>query len=319
MSGAPIAEPGHGALPVALHLGGRDAEAVRRWVEGVLGWQPVDVATQGLVPPAVALQDLDVAPGRSDPGVPVVLVVADDATAEQAARTAAAVTPAAVVGWPSGRDDLAGTVAEVVARPPRGVPGRRVMRVGGSAGGVGTTTVSLALAGLSAWSGARTLAAVRGAGLQVRDVPASAVAGVDLFTRADPIPGVPALRAVRVIDHDPVPDPGDASIEALVVDAGADADVDVIVCRPDAAALAVPPVTTAAAVVLVGDGPARPRDLLRAADGRRGVRLPWSARVARAGLAGRVPAGLPGAWLRRLVPLAPHLDDAAVPTGDDAR
>src|SRR5690606_19519960 len=32
------------ALPVALRLGGRGAESVRRWVEGVLGWQPIDAA-----------------------------------------------------------------------------------------------------------------------------------------------------------------------------------------------------------------------------------------------------------------------------------
>ena len=170
---------------------------------------------------------------------------------------------------------------------------------------MGTTTVTLALAGLAAWRGTASLAAVRGTGLAPRLVPTAALAGIGVWASAEPLPGVPGARAVRLDDRDPVPEPTDPRIGMLLVDAGVDPEVDVLVCRPDAAALELLSVTTAAAVVLVGEGPATARELRRAAAGRPGIVLPWSARVARAGLAGRVPAGLPGAWLRRLTPLLP--------------
>jgi hypothetical protein len=295
------------ALPVELDLHGRSADGVRGWVEGTLGWQPVGGATAGLVPPAVVLRDLDSTHVATVAGVvPDVLLVDDDAAPSRIAEVAAAMRPAAVVAWPSGRDVLVERVAAVIERPRHRAPAGSLLRIGGSAGGVGTTTVSLAVAGLAAWSGASTLAVVRGNGLVAPVVSAAALQGIGLWAHAAPLPGVPGARAVRLVGSDEVPDASDPEIGMVVLDAGVDPEVDVLVCRPDAAALEALVLTTAAAVVVVGEGPVAPRDLRRAASGRRGILLPWSARVARAGLAGRVPAGLPGAWLRRLRPLLPE-------------
>lgn len=294
------------ALPVELALTGRHADAVRRWVEGTLGWQPVDGATAGLVPPAVVVLDLDAAvASREDGGVPVVLLVDDDADVSRVADAAMVLGPDAVVAWPSQRDALVSRVDEVLGRAREVRGAGHTLRVGGSAGGAGTTTIVYALAGLAAWRGARTLAAVRGTGLPARPMPAAALAGADVWSRADEVPGVPDCRAVRIVDDDTVPDTVDVTIDALVVDLGVAVDVDVLVCRPDRAALETVAATTAAAIVVVGTGPVLPRELGRVAAGRRAVHVPWSARVARAGLAGRLPAGLPGSWLRRLSPLVP--------------
>ena len=295
------------ALPVELDLHGRHADGVRGWIEGTLGWQPVAGATAGLVPPAVVLRDLGsahVASAGSE--VPTVLLVDDEAAPRRIAEVAAAMHPDAVLAWPSDREVLVDRVAALLGRPRRAAPTGPRLCVGGSAGGVGTTTVTLGLAGLAAWHGAATLAVVRGNGLHAPVVPAAALQGVGVWARAEPLPGVPGARAVRVVGSAEVPPASDPEIGMVVLDAGVDAEVDVLVCRPDAAALEVLAATTAAAVVVMGPGPVSLRDLRRAAAGRRGILLPWSARVARAGLAGRVPAGIPGAWLRRLRPLLPH-------------
>jgi hypothetical protein len=301
------------ALPVELDLRGRHAEGVRAWVEGTLGWQPVAGATAGLVPAAVVLRDLgsSCVPGGG-PAVPCVLLVDDDASPLRSGEVVAAMQPDAIVAWPSGRDRLIEVVDDVLARPRRSDPIGSVLRIGGSAGGVGTTTVTLALAGLAAWGGAATLAAVRGSGLSSPIVPAASLEGLGVWARAEPLPGVPGARAVRLVDHVEAPATTDPEIKMLVLDGGVDPEVDVLVCRPDAAALEMLAVTTAAAVVVMGEGAAALKDLRRAAAGRRGILLPWSARVARAGLAGRVPAGVPGAWLRRLRPLLP--DELSVPS-----
>jgi hypothetical protein len=292
------------AVPVALALSGRHAASVRRWVEGVLGWQPVDDDPAGPVPPAVRLVDHPVAGRAGAPPLPTLLVVDDDASASAAAALVHAMGPDAVLPWPSGRDELPEVVGGLLRRPRRGQWDARVLRVGGAAGGVGTTTVVLALAGLLGWQGHDTLALVRPPapvpGLRV--VPGEAAGAPDLWSRADELPAVPRGRVLGIVGVE-VPVPSDPRITAAVVDAGVDDDVDVLVCRPDAAGLTRLAATTAAAVVLVGAGPAAPRDLQRAAGGRTGVAVPWSARVARAGLHGRVPGSLPGRWLRRLAPL----------------
>jgi hypothetical protein len=295
------------ALPVELDLHGRHADSVRAWIEGTLGWQPVAGATAGLVPPAVVLRDLGsahVASAGSE--VPSVLLVDDGAPPQLTAEVAARTQPDAVLVWPGDRDTLVDRVATVVGRPRRSSPAGPRLCVGGSAGGVGSTTVTLALAGLAAWHGAASLAVVRGNGLNAPVVPAAALQGVGVWARAEPLPGVPGARAVRVVGPAEVPPASDPEIGMVVLDIGVDAEVDVLVCRPDGAALEVLAVTTAAAVVVMGPGPVSLRDLRRAAAGRRGIVLPWSARVARAGLAGRVPAGIPGAWLQRLRPLLPQ-------------
>lgn len=297
------------ALPIELQLGGRHADAVRRWVEGTLGWQPVDRATARLVPPVVVLRDLDGVPAAGEQvSVPVLLLVDDDADAGRVAQVAVEVAPDAVAMWPSERAALVSHVDVLLGRSrPHGVGGR-TLRVGGAAGGVGTTTIAYALAGLAAWHGGKTLLAVRGAGLPPRPMTTAALAAADIFARADEVPGVPGCRAVQLIDDDLLPDPTDLAVRTAVVDLGVAGDVDVLVCRPDRAALVAIESTTAAGIVVMGSGPVPTRAMVRAAGGRRVLSMPWSARVARAGLLGRLPAALPGAWLRRLMPLAPRAD-----------
>jgi hypothetical protein len=294
------------ALPVALDLAGPHADGVRRWVEGVLGWQPVDADTSELVPAALRL--CDVAGGGAVSGRPTVLLVGDDDPPAAVAEVAVRDRPDLVVPWPAGRDDLGQQVARMLAghAPPAGQV--RVLRVGGSAGGTGTSTVALALAGLAGWSGLRTLVAV-GAGAPVEDallVPADAVAAPDLWRRAAALPGVPRARLVRVADRGWLPEPAASEPEVAVLDVGVATDVDVLVCRPDAAGLDAASRTTAAAVVMVGDGPASTAAVRRACGHRRHLSLPRSARVARAGLHRRVPTSLPGSWLRSLSPLVPR-------------
>lgn len=303
----------HAALPVALELGGGHAEAVRSWLEGVLGWQVVDGVDDDPVPPVLLLSDHRAPPGGGSDAVggttaggidlPTVLLLSDGSDPVRAAEAAVHVAPAAVLGWPRDRDRLAEVAAELLSAPrQRATSGSRLM-VGGGAGGVGTTTVALALAGLRAWAGARTVVGVRGLGLPWRGVPTAALGSSDIWAVADRAAGLESLRIVTLLDHDRAPQVADPTIEAVVLDAGPDPDADVLVCRPDAAGLAAVQATTAAAVVVVGDGPAPHRALAAAAGGRRLLRLPWSARVARAGATGRLPAGLPGSWVRRLQPL----------------
>ncbi len=371
------------ALPVVLELSPDRAEAVRSWVEGVLGWQVVDGGEEDPVPGVLRLRDhrdpvdsttgpdprtdpeltgllarderfltdehvafgragLDeagpstgqfgasVQPGASGPvgpsgpisapgpagrhlEVPTVLLLPDGSDPVRAAATAARLGPVAVVGWPSGRDRLSAVVARLLEVPRRRSASPARLMVGGSAGGVGTTTVALALGGLRAWSGTRTLVAVRGLGTPYRGIPIGALGGGDLWSAAERLPGIDALRAVRLLDHGMVPEVTDRSIEAVLLDVGPDPDCDVLVCRPDAAGLAALEVTPAAAIVLVGDGAVPGRVLTSAASGRPVLRVPWSARVARAGATGRLPAGLPGSWVAALRPLVAELGGAGVP------
>jgi hypothetical protein len=174
-----------------------------------------------------------------------------------------------------GRDQLPEVVDGLLRRPTWRAAGPRVLRVGGAAGGVGTTTVALALAGLLGWQGDGTLALVRppAAVPALRVVPGEAVGAADLWARADELPAVPRGRVLGIVGGE-VPVPADPRIVAAVIDAGVDDDVDVLVCRPDAAGLAGLAATTAAAVVLVGPGRRRPRTWcgrLAAAGGRRAV------------------------------------------------
>ena len=314
---APITSMASAALPVQLALGGPAAEEVAAWVEGALGWQVSDPAAHDPVPPVLVLRDGLAAPAFEPAGVdtdlPTLLVVPDAAPAAAAATLAQQLRPAAVVGWPSQREQLPELAAALLSRPRHRTSGPSVLSVGGSAGGVGTTTVALALAGLRAWDGSQTLAAVRGYGLPWRPVPTAALGGGELWAAADQLPGFDGrLRAVRLVDRDDTPSLSDPAIGAAVVDAGPEPDCDLLVCRADAAGLAALEVTPAAAVVLVGAGVVRRSTITAALAGRRCVELPFSARVARAGLQGRLPAGLPGAWVARLAPL---LGDRKRPPG----
>jgi hypothetical protein len=314
------------ALPVAIVATPALDDALRRWVEGILGWQPVEDDPDGPVPPVLRLADPDgmatlAAPtgARADgtedgrrAEVPTLLVVPAAADAVAVARLVAQVTPAGVVAWPSERERLPELVATVIAAPRARRRDARTLRVGGAAGGVGTTTVALALAGLAGWARLRTLAVVTGHA-PVRDaprVPAAALTSPDLWRRAAPLAGVDGARVVA-IDGRPLDAPVGRGLDLAVLDVGQEPDVDVLVCRPDAAALATVATTSAGAVVVVGSGLVPAGRIALIAGGRRVLEVDHSVRVARAHLEGLVPTALPGRWLRTLVPLV----DAVVADG----
>lgn len=296
------------ARPVSLNLEDGHHEQVRRWVEGVLGWQVVDEQISALVPPTAHLLG-PTAPVPRDT-TPRILIVADTTPAELILEACHRLRPHASLVWPGQHDQLESIVARCTRQVVGTDPGLRRLRIGGVAGGVGTTTVSLAVAGLAAWRGSRTLAVVRG------DVPAKpamlltaeAVTAPDLWSRLEDVPGVPDLRVVQMPVSAAAASPTDPAIDLAVADQGVDLDCDVAVCRPDAAARERLSSTTAAVVVVVGTGPLRPTELREAAGGRAVLDLPWSFRVARAGLHRRVPVSMPGAWLQRLRTLLSSTD-----------
>jgi hypothetical protein len=297
------------AVPVALALGERHVGSVRRWIEGTLGWQAVDDDLDGPVPPSIRIVDLDGAVRLLDSGeldrLPTLLIVEDDDAAPFAADVARRLQPAGVCRWPDGRDMLPDLVRNATVLRTRESTVGRVLRVGGVAGGVGTTTVVLALAGIAAWSGQRALAIVHGqAGVRVATpVPPDAVVAPDLWARAEPLPGLTRARVIHTGMVGPQRAPTDRRIGLSVIDVGTSSEVDVVVCRPDRAAAEHLPVTMAGAVVVVGRGLLSPERLDELAGGRRVVHVPTSVRVARAVLRGQVPAGVPGTWLGALRPV----------------
>jgi hypothetical protein len=294
------------ALPVVIDVSERHAGEVRGHVEGVLGWQPVDDDTAVLVPPALRLVSPSSRPVGG--GAPRLLLLPDGTDPVEAAEAGARHGVRAVVAWPSRRHLLDEVAAGLLARPREPRAGVEPVRVVGAGGGVGTSTVTLALAGLAAWRGARVLAVVDADAPvgEVRRVPADALAAHDLMSRASELPGVAGARVVvaeRGTGTLPDTLPG---VDVALIDGGSDADGDVLVCRPDRVALDRLSATAAGSVVVNGEGPVPRRVLARATGGRTCVELPTSARVARAVLLARVPASLPGAWLRRLLPVVPR-------------
>jgi hypothetical protein len=307
IEGSPAKVPGlPPALPVLLTVAGGEAEQVQRWVEGVLGWQAAGEGVDDLTP-RIRLLDVAAAASAAPSALPTVLLAAADTDVTAVADAATRCLPDRTLRWPADRDRLPATVRELLALPRRRETAGRLVRVGGSAGGVGTSTVALALAGLAAWSGTPTVVAV-GTTAPVGELPglpASSLVAPDAWRGATPVAGVARLRGLRVAD-------GLAGVDAVppdehlgVLDVGVGADVDVLVARADAAGLEAMRTTTAAGIVVVGAGPASATAVNRACGDRRRVDVPWSARVARAGLHRRIPTGLPGRWVAALRPLTP--------------
>ncbi len=319
---APLLPTAPQAVPVALGLGERHVGTVRRWLEGTLGWQAVDDDLDGPVPPSVRLVDVDGAVRllgtASGDRLPTLLLVEDDDVPALVADVARRLQPAGVCRWPDGRDALPELVVRAVGAARTGVGAGRVLRVGGVAGGVGTTTVTLALTGLAAWAGQRALAVVHGhAGVrEAAPVPADAVVAPDLWARATPLPGLAAARVVHTGRGAAAGVPTDRRVGLSVLDVGTAPELDVVVCRPDGAAAEQLPVTMAGAVVVVGRGLLSPDRIAELAGGRRVVHVATSVRVARAVLRGQVPAGLPGRWLDDLRPVL--ADPAAAPAAATA-
>lgn len=309
------------ALPVRLEASDPHAGEMRRWVESVVGWQVVqttDVEGASGLSARVVLRDVDTRP-RAGGSLPVVLLVRRSDHPAAAARAGA--TCDAVLRWPDEREHLGELVAGLLPGRSHATSGPHIT-VGGAAGGVGATTVAMALGGLAAWQGGR--------GLVVRAAPpwqdprgdgrvAALLEGASAWDAGSDVPGVPGLRRLdlpREHVH------AELRTDALTVirDVGVDPAADVLVVRRDRAGLLALERCGAAVAVLVDVGPAPPAHMARSASTRRLVRVPWSARVARAGLRDRVPAGLPGSWLRRLVPLVRGATPAAaVDAGNGGR
>lgn len=292
---------GSAEITVAVALGGVLGEEVAAFVETEAGWQLVGV--DGPPRPAFVLCAAPL------PGRPSIVVVdgVPDATEVRGHLAAGAVD---VVGWPGDRQRLL-TAPLRVRRPAAATAGAPVLRIAGAAGGAGTSTVALAVAGLLAWSG-RSALVVGGddllalAGLGVWTGPGavevsaldSADAGAEVAALRREVPGVDGLSALGGggLVRATVGWPDDV----VVVDSGQsiDAETDLVCARPDVSLQRL--ARGRHRVVIVGDGPLDAGQV-RAALGYDPVgRLPDSARVARAALAGRVPSGLPGSWLRLL-------------------
>lgn len=268
-------------LPVAVVLPPPLADRVTAWVERDLGWQVVD--PDGSLPPALVLTD---APCGALPWI----AVTDGAPVDDHVTAKLTAGAEDVIAWPDDRDRIPLVAARVDLHRdvvPRGLH----LSVSGVAGGVGTSTVALAIGGLLAWAGAAVLVvggdALRAlAGTRHPGGPAHA-----------PVSGVPGLSvAGRDVDVGTLAWSGDV----VVRDGGTrvTADTTVLVARPDGALRRASRLRQP--VIVVGDRPLGPRDAERALGRPAIARLPWSARVARAGLLGHVPSGLPGRWLDAL-------------------
>ncbi|MDQ4130712.1 MAG: hypothetical protein M3133_06970, partial [Actinomycetota bacterium] len=71
------------ALPVRLCLAGSHAAAIRRFIEGIVGWQPVERAAAPLVPPVLTVCDV-AGSTQGDHDLPLLLLVAGDDLPAQA-------------------------------------------------------------------------------------------------------------------------------------------------------------------------------------------------------------------------------------------
>ncbi|WP_370326456.1 hypothetical protein [Euzebya sp.] len=262
------------ALPVAVDLADADLAAdVVAHVESVLGWQVVDPTPH--LPARLALAD------RVDPALPTVVVAARGTEPPPAPGALAVLT------WPDQADRLAGLVPPAVVRRPA----RLVTAGAGTAPRVGTSTVALAIGAHHAWAGRTAVVVTDAAGRRLAGVPGPG---------RHPVAGVEGLSIADDVIHAAV---GEAA-DVVVVDRGAGGRARVVVGRPDAdlvrAAADLDRTTT---VITTGTGGLHRGELARLLDGRHHIPLPDSFRVARAGLRGRVPVGLPGRYLAALAPL----------------
>lgn len=304
-------------LPVSVELPGALAQEVTGYVEVEAGWQVV--AAGGPPAPALALR------AAAAPGPPCIVILAGTPSTEQV-REGLLAGALDVLGWPDDRHRLLDALPRLHAlnAGPQHVRGPRVLRVAGVAGGVGTSTLALAIAGILAWSGQRTavvgaedlleLCGIRdwtGPGaveLATLDAAGVAAEAPELLR---PVPGIDRLTAlggggayVRSCAGWPV--------DAVVADmrSGAAFELDVLatrgdawrllVARPDGSLRRAASAPHTVPVILMGTGPVDGAGARRLLNRHPTGWLPASARVARAGLMGRVPSSLPGSWLRAL-------------------
>lgn len=290
----------HDAIPVLVDVRDPTRTRLRNWLEGTLGWQVVEEHGSAGIPPVCAL--VGASAEARDRTVPTVLVVNEDDDPVAAVRAAVRLEPVGVLRWPDDRDRLPAVIERALVSAMTASSAIEELRVAGAAGGVGTTTVALGLAGLLAWGGNAVLAVNRGpVPLDgVRVLSTDDLAGSGTWRAAVPTPGCEGLRVVGCAEafEAATIDAGPAT--ALVRDLGSADAPDVLVLRRDRAGLEALEATTASVAVVTDDGVVPSRALRAAAGHRRLVTLPRSARVARAVAGRRVPASLPGTWLRSL-------------------
>ncbi|HUH07953.1 MAG TPA: hypothetical protein VML96_09110, partial [Egibacteraceae bacterium] len=297
-------------LPVSVELAGALGQEVAAWVEIEAGWQLV--SGDGGLPPALVLAD------AARPGAPCVVVTDGQPTAAQI-RDAMLDGAIDVVGWPDDRQRLID--APLRARPrERRRDGPSLVRVAGAAGGAGASSLALAIGGLAAWSGHRALViggddllalcglapwSGPGAAEVAAQPPADAAAEIDALSR--PVPSVPGLRILGGAGHD-IADVSEWPVDAVVADLRTVSSnsppglaiADLVVARPDVGLRAAAGLPGRPPVIVMGQGPLDRSGARRALGRAPCAWLPSSTRVARAALAGRVPAGLPGSWLAAL-------------------
>lgn len=287
-------------LPVAVEITGPLGHEVVAYAETELGWQVVGV--DGPPTPVVVLAE-EVNRDR-----PTIVITASASPTDTSVLLEAGAVD--VIAWPQERARLLTAPARVRGAVPA-APGPPAIRIAGAAGGVGTSTVALGLGAALAWAGRQVLVvgddgllalcgvppwegpgAVEVAGLDARD------AGREVEALRLPVAGVGGLHVlgggglVRATSQWP----GDV----VVVDQGTRlSDQPHVVCaRPDVGLRRV--AGSPCRVLISGDGPLDRRSV-RAGLGYEPIGwLPWSARVSRAAVAGRVPSGLPGTWMRQL-------------------
>lgn len=211
-----------GRTTVGVALAPPLADEVTAWAEAEAGWDVV--GPDGPPTPRLVLAGQ---PRRDRPTV----VVCDGAVDAETVRGALDDGAVDVVAWPDERERLLAAPARVSA----GVAARPVptVRVTGLAGGVGASTVAMALGGVLGWSGRRVvvvggegtgllagLAAWRGPGAaEVAALAGDAATEVDALAVA--VPGVPRLRLLGGLPRGAAP-PATAGwpADVVVIDAG---------------------------------------------------------------------------------------------------
>lgn len=296
-------------LPVAVELPGQLGQEVTAFVEVEAGWQVVTSAG----PPRPVL----VLASGVRPGVATVVVL-EGSPAPARVRTELLAGALDVIGWPADRDRLRDAPLRIRHLAPAG-PRPRTVGIAGVAGGVGTSTVALAVAGMLAWSGRRVIVAGADDLLRLTGLPrwtgpgtpelaalGPGDAGREIAGIIRPVAGVPGLSVIGGGGRSVTSTAGWPA-DVVVLDAGCHADrtnADLLVARPDAALRAAAesgPVRDVP-TVLVGEAPLGRAAARRLVAGGPVATVPHAARVARAALAGRVPSGLPGSWLAALRP-----------------
>lgn len=300
-------------LPVSVDLPGMLGQEVVAFVEGEAGWQVVHPG--GPLAPVLTItgQACDVA----------CVVVTDGPPVPDQVRTALLAGALDVIGWPQDRQRLLEAPLRVRATSRR-APGPAEFRVAGAGGGVGASTVALAVGGLVGWSGRPAIVVgdddlLALCGCEPWSQPGApeiaaldpADAAVEVAALARPVPGVEKLRVLGggAAGVDTAGWPADLVVMDLRALGPAATTLrpqvqetlaDLVVARADHRLRTLAGTPAGMAVAVVDGGPLERRGA-RQLLGRPPVGwLPHSARVARAGLQGRVPAGLPGSWLAAL-------------------